>query len=438
MVSLSRLLMLPSLVMVFVLASTNTMWAQTGGHGSEQTSGTSQGGSGQSTTPAGGLGGGVLSSVIPYITVSERYDSNVFFSSANKQQDYVTNTTVGARTNYRDDLVDATLGGGLISEVYVRNPGLNYIGANASLNAVLDDAVGKLVRGLGLSVSDYVRYTPKPQAWVTAEAPANSFTSGIQTYRNNTLTNNSTILSTYALNPSDQIRASYSYQMLRFFNTLVPNAGAVGGLYNSNVHTYSTRLDHHINPTDLIGISYQYQQMSFVLNTGGPVTEVTVNGAVATWRQSITREWTAEVSPGASIVSSIPGELQWTMLASLGWRDGLTTAAISYARSILPGFFLTGSAIINNSVALSLSRNLTSQWSVAAQSNYSVSESLGVVGGNLRFDSYGERVSMTYIFSPGLSASASGTYDHFTFGQAPSRSQVNRETVMLSLTAQWN
>lgn len=226
MVSLSCLTV-PVLVVVFILTLPNTMQAQTRTDVIGQAPGAAPI---QATAPSG---------VSPYITVAERYDSNVLFLPTDVQQDFVTNISAGARANYQGDLVAGTLRGGFTSEVYALNPGLNYIGANATLNAVLDKAVGKVVHGLGLTLTDTVTYTPQPQAWLTAEVPANSFISGIQTYRNNTLTNVSNALSTYALSPSDDLKASYSYQMIRFFDTGSVVPGAIGGLFNTDVHTFT-------------------------------------------------------------------------------------------------------------------------------------------------------------------------------------------------------
>lgn len=420
------------LIMIFILAFTNTILAQTRTYGNEQPIGGSQGTFSQSAVPAGGLSTGSL--VVPYMTVSERYDSNVLYSQTNKVADYVTNITAGARANYRGDMVDANFSGGLTSEVYMRNQGLNYIGTNATLNAVLDKSIGKMVRGMGMSISDTVVYTPRIQSWLTPEAPANSFISGIQPYRNNSMTNSSNVSSTYALNPSDLINASYSYELMRFFNTRTLVPGATGGLFNSDVQTLLTGLTHRINSTDSIALSYQYQQMSFVPNTGGVGFDVGVNSAMATWTKSITRELTAFVAPGASLVSSLPGELQWTMQARLEWRDAMTTAAVSYSRSVLPGFFLAGSAMLSDMVSALLSHQVASQWTVGAQSDYASSQSLGSQNGTFRFTSYGERVFVNYSFYRGFIASLGATYDHYTY----SGIQMNRQTVSLSLTAEWN
>lgn len=426
MVSLSRLTV-PVLVVAFTLTLANTMQAQTRTDVVGQAPGV---GTPQATVPSG---------FVPYLSVAERYDSNVLLLPTNIAQDYVTNVSAGARVNYQGDLAAGTLRAGFNSEVYARNPGLNYIGANAGLIASLDKAVGKVVRGLGLTLTDNVIYTPQIQSWLTPEVPATSFISGIQAYRNNTLSNVFNALSMYALSPSDDLKASYSYQMMRFFDTGSAIPGAIGGLFNTDVHMFTTGVEHHINPLDSIGITYQHQLMSFQLNTGGANTNVTVDGVTVPWKKLIAREWFAVLSPGVSLISNVPGELQWTMLASLEWRAPMTATTIAYNRAVLPGFYLAGSAMITDGVNLSIVHNLTSHWSVGAQGNYALSSSVGSASGNLQFDSYGGRGFLNYTFRPGLVASGSGTWDRFSYGTSSAGNLVvNRQTFVLSLTAEWN
>ena len=428
-----------SLVLFFVFVLTNTLLAQTGSDGSGRMSDLSQGSVRQAAVPAGGNMGGAPSQVVPYISLSERYDSNVLFFPGNRLADYVTNISAGARMNYRGDMAAGSLAGGLISEVYVNNPGLNYVGTNASLNAVLDDAVGKVVRGLGLSISDTMQYTPRLQAWLTPDVPQSSFISGIQAYRNNSLTNNTNILSTYSISPSDQVKASYSYEMMRFFGSQGGASRTGALLFNTNVHGLVAGGDHYYNRTDSIGVSYLFQQMSFDPSVGGSSgMSAVVNGAMATLRKSISRELTAEVSPGAAILTSLPGKLQWTMAARLDWQSALVNAQVSYTRGIFPGFFLAGGALISDVVTLSLSRNLTSQWSIGSQTNYSTSRSLGAGSGSVGFESYGESLSASYTLYPGFIATATATWDRFTYGSVSSLDQVvNRHTAMISFRADW-
>src|SRR2546425_4309430 len=65
--------------------------------------------------------------LVPSLAVSERYDSNVFFVPGGSREDYVTNISPQVTVDHKGRLIDGTFRGGATAEVYVKNPGLNYI-----------------------------------------------------------------------------------------------------------------------------------------------------------------------------------------------------------------------------------------------------------------------------------------------------------------------
>lgn len=419
----------------------NMTMAQTQSQSSSDGAGFAQSGAGQSTAqvnqggeapPLRGSSGSSFVEAAPYVSVSERYDSNVLFSPQ-KMYDYVTNIRAGARVQYRDNFAEGALTAGLISEVYARNPGLNYVGTDIHLNANLDNAVGKMIRGLGLTVSDSFMYTPQPPAFVTPEVPASSFIRGIQVARNNTLMNNANILGAYAIAPLVRFNASYSHQMIKFLE----QTNRIGALFNTTVQSIMAGPEYRITPSQSIGASYQYQNMSFEPSSGvGVTSSAGVQGIVATWKGALTRELTAEVSPGASLVTSNQGGLQWTARGLLQWSDGRTTAILSYTRGLFPAYFVSASVLISDNVTASFSQRLTSQWTVAAQSDYAHNTSIGQT--SFRFDSFGQSVSVNYDLFAGVIVSASVNYNYFIQSSAGSESKFSRETGMLSLRKQWN
>lgn len=414
--------------------------AQTQSQGSQERPGSAQGGGSQSigqASPSGeavarGSSGGSSIRVVPTMTVSERYDSNVRLTTP-AVSDYVTAIQPGARVEYRDDLVQGTLTGGFRSEVYARNPELNYVGANGSMVANLDNAVGRMVRGLGLRVTDSMMYTPQPLAFVTPEAPESSLFHGIQVGRNNTLTNAAIFQGSYAITPSAQLNASYSHSMRKFLDQ--PGSGNNGALFNTIIQTFSTGPQYQITPTQLIGASYQYQHFSSEPNTGGIGAVTVVHGGMVTWKSSLTRELTLSISPGVSLLTSNPDKPRYTMLGSLQWSDGRTTAGLFYVRSVRPGMYINSSNVLSDVVTASLSQNLTSEWSVSAQSSYAANTSIGQTP--LRFESFSETGSLNYAFYPGMVATASITYLHFRI-EGTQNQEYDRQIAMVSVRADWN
>lgn len=440
MVSLSRLLML-LLVMVFILTCANNSMAQTQSQGSQERPGSAQGERSQSTgqaSPGGsaiairGSSGGSSVRVVPFITISERYDSNIRLTSP-KVSDYVTAILPGARMEYRGDLVEGTLTGALRSEVYVRNPELNFVGTNASIVANLDNAVGRMVRGFRLGLTDSMTYSPQPLAFVTPEAPETSLYYGIQVGRSNTLTNAANIQGSYAITPLAQLNASYIHNMRKFLDQ--PGSGNNSALFNTIIQTFSTGPQYQITPSQLIGGSYQYQHFSSEPNAGGMGAVTVVHGGMVTWKSSLTRELTLDISPGVAILTSAPEVPRWIMHGSLQWSDGRTTAGISYIRGVRPGMVISSSNLVSNVVSGSLSHSLTSQWSVSIHSSYANNTSIGRTP--LQFESFAETGSLRYAFYPGMVAAASFTYFHFRTEGTQSR-EFDRQVAMISLSAEWN
>src|SRR2546428_1074646 len=130
--------------------------------------------------------------LVPSLAVSERYDSNVLFIPGRHVEDYVSNISPQVTVDHKGRLIDGTVRGGATAEVYVRNPGLNYVAANGGVTLNLDNAVGQLVRGAGLKLSDTFYFTPQPPAFVApggASQVSQAVVRGTQAARANSLTN---------------------------------------------------------------------------------------------------------------------------------------------------------------------------------------------------------------------------------------------------------
>lgn len=435
--------------MVLVLASMGIAMAQTQSQGTGETREPAQGGgsqpagqtsqTNQSTSVMRGSSGGSFSRVVPMVTFSERYDSNVFFSPS-KVSDFVTSIRPGGQLEYRDDLVDGSMLGTAVAEAYVRNPELNYIGGNAVLSATLDKFVGRMVRGLGLSISDAVMYTPQQPTFVTPEAPPSSFLRGIQTVRNNSLSNSANIVGTYAMSPMFQLNASYTHSIMKFFNQTLPSASGTPGaaLFDTTVQNVSAGPEYHFSATHSLGASVVYSQMVFEPSTGvQPGFSITTQGVMMTWKSAFTREWSVDISPGVSYVSSLPGTPIWTMSGSVHWSDGRTTASIMYSRGIYPSYFIGAGALVSNVVNASFTYNLSGQWSVSGRANYGYNDSIGMQQ-SLRFQSYDGTVAVNYTIYQGMRASLSVMQGNYIYDQVGSQVKFDRQTAMLYLTAEWN
>lgn len=404
-----------------------------------------------------GSAGGSSVRVTPSIAVSERYDSNVLFLPR-KFQDYVTNISPSALLVYNNDLIDSSFMGGLSSELYVRNPGLNYVGANAALYANLDNVTGRLIRGWTFRLSDSVLYTPQMPAFAAPQGGSQvgaDFVRGIQSYRNNLLTNGVTLQSAYALAPTFSLDVLYSYSMLRFLSD--SNSQGTAPLFSTDSHTLTAGPTYRLSASDSINLSYQYQHISYSqVTTGGVIGGTTtgggqsvrdIQGAVLTWRSNLTRALSAEIAPGAAIVPGI-GNLQGTIRAQLRWMAGSMISTISYNRGLYPNFVGITGVLVSDVVAVSITQVLGESWSVSGQYSYSsnrllVSSSgvgIGVVSVNstaYNSTAHSAGLSVTYSFSPTMRAIGSFAHSEFNYGALAAGSTIGRDVAMLQFSKTW-
>lgn len=401
--------------------------------------------------PAGrrGSAGGSFINIIPTITVSERYDSNILFLQDGKVYDYVTNVSPSARVDYINDFIDSSFTAGISSELYVRNPGLNYVGTNGSIYANLDNLAGRILRGSMFRVTDAVLYTPQMPAFAAPAAGnqvAPEFVRGIQTYRNNALTNSFSLEGGYALTPRFSANVTYSSSIMRFLDD--STVQGIGTLFNTTTESITAGPQYSLSPTDTIGLSYQYQYIAFApaFQSGSVAQSVTasaavINGASITWHGSLTRFLSIDISPGISIVSGT-GEPAWTgrALALLNLQP--TTLSVSYTRGIYPLFYLQSAVLISDAITVMVSHVLTDTWSVGGNISYASNRSItgsGVPGGEANFSSNGfdTSLSASYRFSPTITLQGIIGHSDFNLNNGGTELKVARDTVTLQLRKEW-
>jgi len=408
--------------------------------------GQGEGQSGSAQTQSGqqvrGSSGGSSVHVVPMISVSERYDSNILLlrTAGAQTSDYITDIRPGARVAYASDLVDGTFTGNAISSIYVNNPELNYVGAQASFNATLDKMSEKVIRGLGLRASGSVLYYPEQPAFVTPESGQTDFTRGIQARRNNAISNTSTIQGTYAVSPLVQLNSSYYFQTMRFLGQADysdPNRSI--SLFDITTHGMSVGPSYHVSPNHTIGASYTYRQVEIGSSTSGigrGGRSFSIQGASATWSGMLSREWRAEISPGASVASQVPDKLLWTISASLRWLGQQKSASLSFNRGFFPSYYGEAALLVSNTVGGSFSYNFTEKLSATLGANYALSTRTGQT--SLRFESIGVNGSLRYTIYQGIFASLTGSHGDFTIEQANSTFKYDRQVGILTLSAEWN
>lgn len=287
--------------------------------------------------------------VVPVISASERYDSNVFFggqpsvSQNFHRDDYVTNVTPQVSVIHRGPLGDATLAGGFTAERYVNHPALGYVGANGSLSLDLTPLLSRLDPRLRVRVSDFFLYTPQPPGFIagdTAQAE-NPFIRGVQSFRANSTYNTATGSVSYDLSPRSFLNASYTRSTASFGSAVGAGPGL---LINTTTQAISGGPNLRLTPFDTISATYQYYRTDSNVKTLQPTYKNHV--ATASWSHTVTPSFSFRVGAGGSMIETVRddtgrvivpgGEVFPNASVSLNWNSMVRSFATE--TGTIPGF----------------------------------------------------------------------------------------------------
>jgi hypothetical protein len=316
--------------------------------------------------------------LIPALTITERYDSNVFFINGKGLEDYVTNITPQLRVDHSGRLITGSLIGMLTGEAYVKNPGLNYIAPSGALNMNLDKLIGQLDRRARLTVSDSFAFTPKPLAFIgptTGSEVPDTFVRGIQASRANSRTNVAAGTGGYQLSPMVSLQGNYTYSTMRFGtifaqpNLLTPQQGA-GSFFSTTFQNYSIGPQFQVTPLDSLSVTFQGSRADYT-NAGLSRPSFVTKGGTVGWMRLLTPTLTANGSGGFTQVGSGPSTtLTYLANASLEWRHEHGGAVLRYNRSVFPSFFIVPVPLVSQVFTVSGSYTLTGNISLNGSANY--------------------------------------------------------------------
>lgn len=376
--------------------------------------------------------------IVPSLRVAERYDSNVFFVPGTNLEDYVTTVSPQVKLFHRNQWVEGTVGGGATTEVYVKNPGLNYAAGNGTVDVNLDGAMNRLVQGLGLRVADTVVYTPQPLAFAApiggSQLPP-AFVQGIQAQRANSFSNAAKVDASYRFSEYLSMAVTYVDQRIRFGNPIAtPTGAAQGGFIDTNFQTLTSGLARKLSPVDTIFLAHQYQHATFSIpNASG--SRFSTQGALVRWSRLFTPSLKA-VGEGGFAVISPSGYVESQGAVSLEWRARYTTVLVSYSRSIAPSFLFASTPLLSQVVTATVRRQVTEPLSLLVTGSYAVNESVPDTS-LLQFESYSVTPSIHYVISKTFTAGLSYTHSQFDQTIASQSFPFDRDLVQLSLVAEW-
>lgn len=381
--------------------------------------------------------------VIPSVSLSQRYDTNVFFAprsfvpSGTKLWDFVTTATPQVEFLNKNQLADTSIRAGVGANAFVNNSDLAFFSTNVDAYSKLDGLVSRLLPGAKLLVSESYRYTPEPPAFLTGGKPpptADPFTRGLQGFRANTFANIAGAQGSYAVTRNLSVRGDYSYSLFRVGTFFVQSSAGGPTFFDTNIQRWSIGPSLRLTRGDTITLKYQDTHMNQT-GAGTQGFSFTTRAVLAEYVMK-TSDWTATLTGGGTLL-----EQGNDMFASggivLAWNyDRSTKLQVSGSRDIAPATFGTGGALISNTMSMSIEHRLSKVLSLSGNANYAYSQTAPV---KLQtFESYAVAGSLRYFITRQISTSL--TYSYSFFGLTSPQSapfEVPRQFVMFSLDAKW-
>ena len=229
--------------------------------------------------------------VTPSLTVSERYDDNIFLSKT-KIDDFLTDVTPNFLVTAKGEDLDLTGNLGATWTEYAKNSKLSYFSTKGGLVLNADTLTGRLLRGLGLKVTENWAYTKDHPTFAGFTTPQEPASGGIQAGRFTTFSNNAGVTVPYAISQRAQVIGRYTNSITSFSSN--------SGLFNTTGHVASGGWNYVIEPQTTFLSDYVYSKFSF---SGG--TEIETHAANVGFERRFLADLIVDAHVGGTYVPSI-------------------------------------------------------------------------------------------------------------------------------------
>jgi opacity protein-like surface antigen len=384
-------------------------------------------------------------SIIPSVSVSERYDSNIWFAPASllppgtQLWDFATTLQGSLKALHKDKNVDVSLTGGVDANAYVYNTALSYYSTRVDLYSNLNGWAEQFVKGARLRVYDYFRYTPTSPGFLTGgkAGTEDPFLRGIQSFRANTFTNTFATDGVLPLYKGLGVQGKYNFALYRVGSPIQTTASGAVNFFDTTVHTWSVGPRLEVSRLDGLAFLYQQSLISQTLSaeSGGPPLDTKTQSVTANWYRT-TPNWSFTVAGGVALVDPAGKSFPTATITISNSPERSTTVQLYLSRTASPSFYLQAGATISNVAQLQVTKRLTKELTVRGSANYGYNESVPAEA-NVKFSSFMLSAGLNYRLTKYMFVDL--YYDHNDFNtQSPGLSYVVlRDVVGLSLTAEW-
>lgn len=266
--------------------------------------------------------------VVPSLSITERYDSNVFFApksqlpEGTQPDDLITTFTPQLNFMQGNTLVKTNLSVGAAVQKFVNNSGLDNVGYFGSGGVDLSQAVNRVLpRMTAFRIFGTYQYTPSASAFgagglgggigggggfgtggVGISGPIDS---GLLTQRIRTTMYNAGFSNSYSLSPTTDFQTTYTYSQLSFGGSFTPTTTTTGQttntVFDTTTHNISAGPSSRISAIDTLTVKYTFTQTS-----QAQFGDFTIHGGTLGWGRSWTREWSSSLNGGLTLIEPIP------------------------------------------------------------------------------------------------------------------------------------
>ena len=331
---------------------------------------------------------------VPSITVSERYDDNIFYEETDINEDYITEIAPQLTASYDAKAIKMKTELVARLELFEQRPELNNFQYRANVRLDID----QFTKNTSLFVSDVFRFTPEPPDFLAGkEEEGEVTTGGIRINRGDSLSNSVRIGLTQKISPRTDSKIGY-VNTTRVFED--------PSLVDSTSHSAQAGLDRQIGPRDVLITGYQYQ---LFLPKEGEKSQ-SHNASVGLDHQ-FTQTFSANIAIGTTYVLRDPDDaVVFSGSLEVIRRFKLTRLSLGYSRSINTTTGLSREPTTSQVASATINRDLTKRLAINLSQDYATNRS--TISDDVDLQSWKTRIGLKMLLSSWLSGEAE--YSHFS------------------------
>jgi opacity protein-like surface antigen len=383
---------------------------------------------------------------IPSLTVSERYDTNIWFAPAEllppgtRLDDFATTLAGGIQALYKERDIEASLTAGGDFNAYVYNTGLNYFNTRLDGYVKMDGWIQQLVKGSQLLIAESFRYTPESPGFISGvkgNVVDDPFLRGIQQFRANTFSNTTSANGAVPIYRNLAFDGGYSFSVYRVGSILA--AGATGAsFFDTTLHSFSAGPRYVLTRQDSIGLTYKRTQTTQTQANVAPGVgqdfDFTTQAVSASYSRTMP-DWTAGIAAGMVLIDPAHKTYPTVAINLSSSLERVTVVRLDISRQAVPSFFFVGGAMISNVGQIAISHKLSRLLTMQGGANYGFNET--VPDRSAKFTNFGVNAGLNYKLTKLMSADLYYSYSDFKTEQVGSSFEVLKHVVGFSLTATW-